>query len=219
MADQANLLSAVTCRTSATSDSCSRRCILLARRLVVSGHLSTNSALLIDQSAEPVESFPALFMADPGTAARGHQARNVLVSYTASTLVVCLVILVAVGSCRRLISNSSSNSRKLDLTVVVPCDRFQHTRDNSLLHTLLFDVLWLFPSSSQDECSVLTRRALLSLSAQTRISVGNLDDLVTPRLFGCEAACARTLDRPAVRQAVVAGCAFPSVAARSRLCV
>ena len=155
----------------------------------------------IDQSAEPVESFPALFMADPGTPARGHQTRNVLVSYTASTLVVCLVILVAVGSCRRLVSNSSSNSRKLDLTVVVPCDRFRHTRDNTLLHTPLIDVPWLFPSSSQDECSVLTRRALVSLSAQTRISVGNLDDLVTPRLFGCEAGCARTLgtsSRPAV---------------------
>ena len=52
MADQTDLLSAVTCRTSATSDSCSRRCILLTRRLVV----STNSALLIEGSAEPVKS-------------------------------------------------------------------------------------------------------------------------------------------------------------------
>ena len=50
-------LSDVSCRTSATSDSCRRRCILLTRRLVVSGHLSTNSALLIDLSAEPAESF------------------------------------------------------------------------------------------------------------------------------------------------------------------
>ena len=47
MTDQANLLSAVTCRTSATSDSYSRRCILLTRRLVVSGHLSTNSAVQV----------------------------------------------------------------------------------------------------------------------------------------------------------------------------
>ena len=56
MAGQAYLLSTVTCRTSATSDSCSRRCSLLARRLVVRWHLSTNSALLIDRSAEPVQS-------------------------------------------------------------------------------------------------------------------------------------------------------------------
>ena len=54
---EAKLLSVVSCRTSATSDSCSCRCILLTRRLVVSGHLSTSSALLIDLSAEPVESF------------------------------------------------------------------------------------------------------------------------------------------------------------------
>ena len=54
LAGQAKHLSAVARRTSATSDS-GRRCILLTRRLVVSGHLSTNSALLI-RSAEPVES-------------------------------------------------------------------------------------------------------------------------------------------------------------------
>ena len=56
----------------------------------------------------------------------------------------------------------------------------------------------------------------------SRISVGNLDDHVTPRLFGCEAGCTRTLgtsSRPAVRQAVVARCEFQSVAARSRQCV
>ena len=93
------------------------------------------------------------------------------------------------------------------LTVVVLCDRFRHPRDDSLLHTPLIDVLWPFPSLSHDECSVLTRRALVSLSSQTRISFGNLDDLVTPRFFGCEAGCTRTLgisSRAAVRQAVVA---------------
>ena len=37
-----------------TPASCSRRCILLTRCLVVSGHLSTSSALLTDRSAEPV---------------------------------------------------------------------------------------------------------------------------------------------------------------------
>ena len=40
-----------------------------------------------------------------------------------------------------------------------------------------------FPSFSQDECSVLTRRARLSVGVQTRISVGTLEDLVTPRLL------------------------------------
>ena len=54
---EANLLSPISYRTPATSGSCSRRCIFLTKRLVVSGHLSTNSALLIDRSAEPVEPF------------------------------------------------------------------------------------------------------------------------------------------------------------------
>ena len=53
---EAKPLQAVARRTSATSDSCSRRCILLTRRLVVSGLLSTNAALLIDRSAEPLGS-------------------------------------------------------------------------------------------------------------------------------------------------------------------
>ena len=91
-----------------------------------------------------------------------------------------------------------------------------------MLRTPLIDMLWLFLSSSQEECSVLTRRALLSVGTRTRISVGNLDDLVTPRLFRCEAGCTRALgtsSREVVRQAVVAGCAFHSVAAHSRLCV
>ena len=55
-----------------------------------------------------------------------------------------------------------------------------------------------------------------------RIFVGNLEDLVTARLFGCEAGCTRTLGTSswvAVRQAVVAGCVFRSVAVGSRLCV
>ena len=74
------------------------------------------------------------------------------------------------------------------LTFVVLCDHFWHTRDDCLLHTPLTDVPWLFPSSSQDECYVLTRRALLSVRVQTRISVGNLDDLVTARLLCLAAA-------------------------------
>ena len=45
MADRANLLSAVARRTSATSDSCSFLMHLLTWCLVVSGHLSTISAL------------------------------------------------------------------------------------------------------------------------------------------------------------------------------
>ena len=69
------------------------------------------------------------------------------------------------------------------LTVVVLRDHFWHTRKDCLLHIPLIDVPWLFPSSSQDECSVLTRRALLSVDGHTRISVGNPDDLLTPRLF------------------------------------
>ena len=55
---------------------------------MVSGHLSTSSALLIDRSAEPVESSPALLVADLGAAARGHHTHNDLVSHTASILVV-----------------------------------------------------------------------------------------------------------------------------------
>ena len=43
LAGQANLLSAIARHTSATSDSCSRHCILLTRCLVVSGHHSTSS--------------------------------------------------------------------------------------------------------------------------------------------------------------------------------
>ena len=85
---EASLLSAVARRTSATFDSCSRHCSLLTRHLVVSGHLSTSSALLIDRSAEPVESSPALLVADPGAAAHGHHTHNDLVSHTASILVV-----------------------------------------------------------------------------------------------------------------------------------
>ena len=50
-------LSAVSCRTSATSGLFAAvAAFSLTRRLVVSGRLSTNSALLIDRSAEPVES-------------------------------------------------------------------------------------------------------------------------------------------------------------------
>ena len=81
MADQASLLSVVTCRTSATSDSCSRPYILLTKRLVVSGHLSTNSALLIDRSAEPVEtslpcSWQTLAPLHAGTSQRPRVARS-----------------------------------------------------------------------------------------------------------------------------------------------
>ena len=52
------------------------------------------------------------------------------------------------------------------LTVVVLCDHFQHTSNNSLLHTPLIDVLgpvsFIFPGTN-----ALTRRALLSVGVET----------------------------------------------------
>ena len=101
MADQANLLSAVICRTSATSDSCSRRCILLTKRLVVSGHLSTNSALLIDRSAEPARVAP-----------REHARCEALVKILPPSMLV-----------RTLAS--------WILTIVVLCGHIRYTRNNN----------------------------------------------------------------------------------------
>ena len=154
----------------------------------------------------------------------------------------CLSVILNVGICRRLTTNLSSMFIQVApcrdceqgfaslvfrrtlaswiLTVVVPCKHFWHTRDNSLLHTPLIDVPWLFPSSSQDDCSILARRVPLSVRFTHASPLGT--DLVTPRLCGCEAGCTRTLgtsSRPAVCQAVVARCAFHSVAARSHRCV
>ena len=127
----ANLLSAVARRTSATLDSCGRHCILLTKRLVVSGHLSTSSALLlIDLSAEPVESsLPCSW-----------QTLSPLHAGTRP----CEEGSFCHPRHRRLTPpDSSSNSRKLD----VLCDHFRHTCENSWLHTPLLDVPRRFPSS------------------------------------------------------------------------
>ena len=151
-------------------------------------------------SAEPVESslpcsWQTLAPLHAGTrlatsSCRTPRARSLRGSYEEGS--VSSVVLV--GSCRRLISSSSTmlvrTLASSILTVVVLCDRFRHTRDNSLLHTPLIDAPWLLLSSSQDERSVLTRRALLSVSTQTRVSFWIFDDLVTPRLLNLAAKLA-----------------------------
>ena len=113
--DQASLLSALTCRTSATSDSCSRRCILLINRLVVVGHLSTNST----RSAEPPESsLPCSWQTlrrctrapdsqRPRGAPREHARREAPVKKG-------LVVILVDAPCRLISNFTSSNSRKLD---------------------------------------------------------------------------------------------------------
>ena len=119
-------------------------------------------------------------MADPGAAARGRQTRSVLVSHPASTLVVrplCVEKGLSVLSRHphRLLPPTDLELlvdvglASWILTVVVLCDHFRHTRNNSLLHAPLIDVPWLFPSSSQDECSDLTRRALLPQHSDTHL--------------------------------------------------
>ena len=109
------------------------------------------------------------------------------------------------------------------LTVAVLCEHFRHTRDDCLLHTPLIDVPWLFPSSSQDECSVLTRRALLlSVGVQTSLMISSLHVSCTwlrsllhsdpwDKLSGsCSSSCRR-------RVCICVGCCSLSVSACTHL--
>ena len=58
------------------------------------------------------------------------------------------------------------------LTVVVLCGHFQHTRDNSLLHTPLIDVPWLFPSSLMGTLMISSLHAQCSwLHSDSRLFV------------------------------------------------
>ena len=107
------------------------------------------------------------------------------------------------------------------LTVVVLCDRFWLTRDNSLLHISLIGVFRLFPSSFQGRkcCSVseitsLRQHSNMHLRWDLVLLFAARSVYLTVKL-----SALGTSSRLAVHWAAVAGFAVRSVVARSRQCV